>query len=79
MYSGLLPKGLTEDDLSPDDEEDEQEGDVEEKREGETLSSAGENTGSVVEGQSTHAASDADSHSLICSMPGVSQEMWQVC
>lgn len=87
MYSGLLPKGLTEDDLSPDDEEDEQEDDVEEKgREGEKcwvsaakLSSAGENTGSVVEAQSTHDASDSDSNSPTCSMPGISQEMWQVC
>ncbi len=85
MYSGLLPKGLTEDDLSPDDEEDEQEEDVGEKRErgrgssAEKLSSAGGNTGSVVEGQSTHAASDADSEPPTCSMPGISQEMWQVC
>ena len=82
MYSGLLPKGLTEDDLSPDDEED----DVEEKREGEKcessaekLSSAGENTVSVMEAQSTHIASDEDSDSPTCSMPGISQEMWQVC
>lgn len=80
MYSGLLPKGLTEDDLSPDDEEDD---DVEEKREGEKcaekLSSAGENTVSVMEAQSTHIASDEDSDSPTCSMPGISQEMWQVC
>ncbi|XP_042358217.1 protein FAM204A isoform X2 [Plectropomus leopardus] len=78
MYSGLLPKGLTEDDLSPDDEEDE------EKREGERsegsaekLSSAGENTISVEETQSTHTASDVESGSPTCSMPGISQEMWQ--
>ncbi|XP_041803557.1 protein FAM204A isoform X2 [Chelmon rostratus] len=84
MYSGLLPKGLTEDDLSPDGEEDEQEGDVEKRREaekcvssGEKFSSAGENSGSVVEAQSTHAASDADSDLPTCSMPGISQEMWQ--
>ncbi|XP_034754784.1 protein FAM204A isoform X6 [Etheostoma cragini] len=80
MYSGLLPKGLTEDDLSPDDEGD----DVEEKREvencemsAERLISAGENTGSVLEAQSTLPGSDADSDSLTCSMPGISQEMWQ--
>ncbi|KAK9541843.1 hypothetical protein VZT92_001861 [Zoarces viviparus] len=79
MYSGLLPKGLTEDDLSPDDEEDA----VEEKREGdkckgsaEKFISAGENTTtSAAEAQSTHTACDADSDSS--SMPGVSQEMWQ--
>ncbi|KAM9344598.1 protein FAM204A isoform 2-T2 [Symphorus nematophorus] len=78
MYSGLLPKGLTEDDLSPDEEEGEQEDGVEEKtREGEKLSSAGENTHSVVEAQSTQAASGADSDAPTCSMPGTSQEMWQ--
>ncbi|XP_051232095.1 protein FAM204A isoform X3 [Dicentrarchus labrax] len=71
MYSGLLPKGLTEDDLSPNDEEDEQEDGVEERREGEKLSSVGENT------QSTNAASDADSDSPTCGIPGISQEMWQ--
>ena len=80
MYSGLLPKGLTEDDLSPDDEEDEQEDDVEERRrEGKKLSSSRENTDSVVETQSTQAPSDADSDAPTCSMPGISQEMWQVC
>ncbi|TKS85300.1 Protein FAM204A [Collichthys lucidus] len=68
MYSGLLPKGLTEDDLSPDDEEEDV---AVEKRRG------GENTDSVVEAQSTHAASDAHSDSPTCSMPGISQEMWQ--
>ncbi|XP_076598387.1 protein FAM204A isoform X2 [Chaetodon auriga] len=84
MYSGLLPKGLTEDDLSTDDEEDEQEDDDERRREaekcessGEKLNSAGENTGTVVEAQPTHAANDADSDSPNCSMPGISQEMWQ--
>ncbi|XP_032363216.1 protein FAM204A isoform X7 [Etheostoma spectabile] len=80
MYSGLLPKGLTEDDLSPDDEGD----DVEEKKEvencemsAERLNSAGENTVSALEAQSTLPGSDADSDSLTCSMPGISQEMWQ--
>ncbi|XP_026211350.1 protein FAM204A isoform X2 [Anabas testudineus] len=80
MYCGLLPKGLTEDDLSSDDEEDEQE----KTREGEKseisddkLSSAEENTGSVVEAQSSPTVSDAESGSPKCSMPGISQEMWQ--
>uniref|UniRef100_A0A3P8UDK8 Family with sequence similarity 204 member A n=1 Tax=Amphiprion percula TaxID=161767 RepID=A0A3P8UDK8_AMPPE len=80
MYSGLLPKGVTEDDLSPDEEAEQK--DVEERREGEkgsaeNLSSAAENTSSVVETQPTHTASDADSESPTCSMPGISQEMWQ--
>lgn len=81
MYSGLLPNGLTEDDLSLSDEDDEQAGDVEEKRtEHEKFdSSALRKPSSVVEAQSTHTAADADSDSPTCSMPGISQEMWQVC
>lgn len=67
MYSGLLPNGLTEDDLSPDDDEEKQEDLVEEERQG-------ENTGSPEVSQSAQAA---DSDSPTCSMPGVSQEMWQ--
>ncbi|XP_039995905.1 protein FAM204A isoform X1 [Xiphias gladius] len=79
MYSGLLPKGLTEDDLSSSDEEDEQENDIDERKTaGEKReSSAVENISSVVESRSTHSASDADSDSPTCSMPGISQEMWQ--
>ncbi|XP_008282845.1 protein FAM204A isoform X2 [Stegastes partitus] len=81
MYSGLLPKGITEDDLSPDEEAEQQE-DVEERREGEkgsaeNLSSAAENTSPVLETQSTYNAGDADSDSPTCSMPGISQEAWQ--
>lgn len=76
MYSGLLPKGVTEDDLSTDDEEDKQE-DVEEKRENEKASA--ESLSSVVETQSTHTAGAADDDSPTCSLPGISQEMWQVC
>ncbi|XP_022052018.1 protein FAM204A isoform X2 [Acanthochromis polyacanthus] len=80
MYSGLLPKGLTEDDLSPDEEAEQE--DVEERREGEkgsveNLSSAAKNTSSVVETQPINTANDADSDSPTCSMPGISQEMWQ--
>lgn len=74
MYSGLLPSGLTEDDLSPDDEEDKP-GDLEdEKRQFEKGSA--KNTCSLEESQPTHTA---DSDSPTCSMPGISQEMWQVC
>ncbi|KAK2824011.1 hypothetical protein Q5P01_021186 [Channa striata] len=83
MYSGLLPKGLTEDDLSPDDEEDKQEN-VGERREGgkweisgEKLGCVGGNTGSLVEKQSSQTVSAADSDSPTCSVPGISQEMWQ--
>lgn len=88
MYSGFLPKGLTEADLSPEDEEVEQEDDVEERRrrvgekcEGSAgkLNSTVESTSSVVEARSTAAAGDADSEYPTHSMPGISQEMWQVC
>lgn len=83
MYSGLLPKGLTEDDLSPDEEEDA----AEEEREGEKrrvsaekLSSAGENTAvPPTEAPWTHTASDGGSDPATSGMPGVSHEMWQVC
>ncbi|XP_034408478.1 protein FAM204A isoform X2 [Cyclopterus lumpus] len=75
MYSGLLPKGFTEDDLSPDEEK----GGVEEKKEGEKCEgSAGGNASvPVAEAQSTHTADDADSDAATSSVPGVSQEMWQ--
>ncbi|XP_040033727.1 protein FAM204A isoform X2 [Gasterosteus aculeatus] len=81
MYSGLLPKGLTEDDLSPDEEEDA----AEEEREGEKrrvsaekLSSAGENTAvPPTEAPWTHTASDGGSDPATSGMPGVSHEMWQ--
>lgn len=77
MYSGLLPKGLTEDDLSPDEEEQREVGKCESSAE--KWSSAGGNTGSMVEKQSTHTVTDADSESATSSLPGISQEMWQVC
>lgn len=73
MYSGLLPKGLTEDDLSPDDDEE----NVEEK-EGEKLSCERENAASSSEEvQPTVNASDTGVEAT-CSLPGISQEMWQV-
>lgn len=75
MYSGLLPKGLTEDDLSPDDEE-QREGEKCESS-AEKWSSVGGNTGSMVEEQSSHTVSDADYESATSRLPGISQEMWQ--
>lgn len=81
MYSGLLPEGLTEDDLSPDDQEDEQEGEAAGRmREGEKCGSSAAKLNSTGENTRTNsAASDADSEYPTCSMPGISQEMWQVC
>lgn len=74
MYSGLLPKDLTEDELSPDEEEDEQE----EKMEGTCEASAGKSN-CVVEAQSIPEARNTDINFSTCGLPGVSKEMWQVC
>ncbi|XP_062257455.1 protein FAM204A isoform X2 [Platichthys flesus] len=64
MYSGLLPKGLTEDDLS----DDEQEEAVEEERTMEKCESS-----VIRDAPLTHTVSGSPTSSL----PGVSQEMWQ--
>lgn len=74
MYSGLLPKGLTEADLSSDNEEDVKE-DTKCESPAEKCSAAEGNTDSRVEVHSPH--NDPDSPT--CSLPGIPQEMWQVC
>ncbi|XP_008428261.1 protein FAM204A [Poecilia reticulata] len=77
MYSGLLPKDLTEDDLSPDEEEkDEPENDVENLSAG-NLSHVAENTDFPDDGGSTQTGNGVDDDSRTCSMPGISEEMWQ--
>ncbi|KAM4729498.1 protein FAM204A [Anableps anableps] len=77
MYSGLLPKDLTEDDLSPDEEEkDESENAVENFSAGNLIRVA-ENRGSVDDGESTQTGNDVNADSKTCSMPGISKEMWQ--
>lgn len=79
MYSGLLPKGLTEDDLSPDDEEEEDEAEdaVEENFSAGNLNPIAEKRGCVDDGKSTETGNDGDSDSKTCSMPGISREMLQ--
>ncbi|XP_041646313.1 protein FAM204A [Cheilinus undulatus] len=76
MYSGLLPRGLTEDDLSSDEEED-----TKEEEEGESsaekLRPAGESKDPGEEEQSTHTPSDLESYSSECPLPGTSQKMWR--
>ncbi|KAM8852584.1 protein FAM204A [Synchiropus picturatus] len=62
MYSGLLPRGLNECDLSSDDEEEEKEG---------------EESSVVIRDSKQHIDADADSKAPTCSLPGVSQEHWQ--
>lgn len=81
MYSGLLPQGLTEDDLSPDDDEDAQGGDAAETMTGGEKSerSVGKLNSSGEDTHNNSAASGAHIEYPTCSMPGISQEMWQVC
>lgn len=74
MYSGLLPKDISENELSPDEEEDEGEANVE----GTWERSAGKSN-SVVEAQSIPEGRNIDLHFPPCGLPGVSKEMWQVC
>lgn len=65
-YSGLLPKGFTEEDLSLSDDEDMQEAAVKKDTE-ETCES------------SAQTVSNALSDSPTCNLPGISQQNWQVC
>ena len=85
MYSGLLPKGFTESDLSSDAEE---VGQCEEEQ-GNTSNSSTENVRGIA-GQSTLTAVEVDSSQTPADpqqdkepptdiLPGISQEMWQVC
>lgn len=67
MYSGLLPKGLSEADLSPDEEE---ENTQDEKQSSRTTTE----TEKCPEETSSSSSSPPDS----C-LPGVSQDLWQVC
>ncbi|KAJ0067256.1 hypothetical protein NL108_015113 [Boleophthalmus pectinirostris] len=70
MFSGLLPKGFTDDELSPDEEED-----VEEE-ESEKLRPKQQNAAPAVEVLPSVSACDASSEGQ-CSLPGIPQEMWQ--
>lgn len=81
MYSGLLPQGLTEDDLSPDDQDDEQEGDAAETMTGgeKSESSVGKLNYTEEDTRTNSAAGDAHIEYATCSVPGISHEMWQVC
>ncbi|KAK7901717.1 hypothetical protein WMY93_018486 [Mugilogobius chulae] len=74
MYSGLLPKGFTEDDLSPDEEEDVAEEESQKFRPKEQ--NAAETAASSVEVLPNVSTLDASSEAH-CSLPGISQEMWQ--
>ncbi|XP_061546866.1 protein FAM204A isoform X2 [Phycodurus eques] len=64
MYSGLLPKGLTEDDLSPDDQEEERGRELGEEYEENPVFK-------------TPTVIDAPNEPPTCNLPGISQETWQ--
>ncbi|XP_072292849.1 protein FAM204A [Eucyclogobius newberryi] len=73
MYSGLLPEGLTEEELSPDEEEEEEPRKLISKEQSKAASAASASVSSSVDSVSAcDASSDAQS-----SLPGISQEMWQ--
>ncbi|CAL8256982.1 unnamed protein product [Lota lota] len=81
MYSGLLPKGLTESDLSSDDEED---GQCEEEQGNKPNSStenvrgkAGQTSLTAVEVDSSHTPADPQRSPPTDNLPGISQELWQ--
>ncbi|KAM4599828.1 protein FAM204A [Fundulus diaphanus] len=73
MYSGLLPRDLTEDDLSPDEEEQH----AEEKPSAGHVSGVAENRGSLDDGESSQTGNEAGYDSQTGCMPGTSREMWQ--
>lgn len=72
MYSGLLPKGLTEDDLSPDEDEEEEKEEEEKSRQ---LQLTAGNT-APTNPQPSVSGWDANSEEQR-SLPGISLEMWQ--
>ncbi|XP_012705645.2 protein FAM204A [Fundulus heteroclitus] len=74
MYSGLLPRDLTEDDLSPDEEEQQHD---EEKQSAGHVSGVAENRGSLDDGKSSQTGNEAGNDSQTGCMPGTSREMWQ--
>lgn len=77
MYSGLLPRGLSEADLSPDEEE---ENTLEEKQNTRTATEnekcSSESDQNVQNDSSSSSSSSSPPESCL---PGVSQDLWQVC
>ncbi|XP_056291464.1 protein FAM204A isoform X5 [Pseudoliparis swirei] len=73
MYSGLLPTGSTEDDLSPDEEKDAAEEEEEEEGEKRAGSAAGAAPAPAEEAAPAAGEADRDAPAL----PGVSRDMWQ--
>ncbi|XP_062319946.1 protein FAM204A isoform X2 [Osmerus eperlanus] len=80
MYRGLLPKGLTDLELSSDDEIDAASQEPQSKSKGLVGSlhnSEGEHGGAAVEKEPCTANVIENDPSPDCSLPGISQEMWQ--
>ncbi|XP_067092583.1 protein FAM204A [Osmerus mordax] len=80
MYRGLLPKGLTDVELSSDDEIDAVSQEPQSKSKGLVGSlhnSEGEHGGAAVEKEPCTANVIENDPSPDCSLPGISQEMWQ--
>lgn len=82
MYRGLLPKGLTDLELSSDDEIDGVSQEAQSKSKGLVGSlqiSEEEHCGASVEKEPFTANLIENDRSPDCSLPGISQGMWQVC
>ncbi|CAL8299692.1 unnamed protein product [Merluccius merluccius] len=77
MYSGLLPKGLTESDLSSDDEEEqEEERQPEEQRGGDVREDIGQ-TAAEVDSSQPQSQTDPQGPPPTDGLPGISQDVWQ--
>ncbi|KAM9477862.1 protein FAM204A [Clarias gariepinus] len=80
MYRGLLPKGLSEADLSPDDDDDEEEeGDTQDKTQNTQTATE---TETCPAGRDQNVQNDSSSSSSSSSppdscLPGVSEDLWQ--
>lgn len=73
MYSGLLPKGLSEADLSPDEEEN----NIQEEKQ--NTGPAPETDKRPAEGEQNVQDSSSSAPPDDRCLPGVSPHLWQVC
>ncbi|KAG7334443.1 hypothetical protein KOW79_002850 [Hemibagrus wyckioides] len=80
MYSGLLPKGLSEADLSPDDEEEKETPLQEDKQNTRTdteIQKYPDESEQNVQNDSSSSSSSSSSSPPESCLPGVSQDLWQ--
>lgn len=79
MYSGLLPKGLSEADLSPEEEEHSTQEEKQNTRTAtDTEKRPAESEQNVQKGSSSSSSSSSSPPRDSC-LPGVSPDLWQVC